>query len=127
MRWRVRFRSRDRLGMPKGPASWALLSGQSCGNFSGEWHFVNNQIPRGTGECSLLAVWSTGDMCDVGPTTVNKKTQHFNCVASGELLSATKGDCPGKLVLSDFDCDSNEPPCEPDPKTGECPKDPDPK
>jgi hypothetical protein len=85
------------------------LSGQSCGDLSGDWHFVNNQIPRGTGECSLLAVWSTGDMCDVGPTTVNKKTQHFNCVASGELLSATTGDCPGKLVLSDFDCDSKEP------------------
>jgi hypothetical protein len=53
------------------------LSGQSCGDFSGDWHFVNNQIPRGTGECTLYAEWTSGDTCDVSPSTVNGKTQHF--------------------------------------------------
>jgi hypothetical protein len=90
------------------------LSGQSCGDFSGNWHFINNQTggaPAGT----LTATWSSGDTCTVGPSKVLASTQHFNCVASGELLAASTN-LPGKLVLSDFSCGTKEPPpC--DPKT----------
>ncbi len=95
------------------------LSGQSCGDFSGTWHFVNNQTggaPAGT----LSALWSSGDTCDTGPSAVNAKVQHFYCIASGTLLWASTGSLPGKLVLSDFSCDTKEPPkC--DPKTQKCP------
>jgi hypothetical protein len=91
------------------------LSGQSCGGFSGNWHFVNNQTggaPAGT----LNATWSSGDTCTVGPSKITASTQHFNCTASGELVSASTGALPGKLVLSDFTCETKEPPkC--DPKT----------
>jgi hypothetical protein len=90
------------------------LSGQSCGDFSGNWHFINNQTggaPAGT----LTATWSSGDTCTVGPSKVLSSTQHFNCVASGTLLTA-QTNLPGKLVLSDFSCETKEPPkC--DPKT----------
>ena len=87
------------------------LSGQSCGDLSGTWHFVNNQTggaPAGT----LAATWSSGDSCTVGPSKVNASTQHFYCTASGTLLSASTNLLPGKLVLSDFTCDTKEPPCE---------------
>jgi len=79
------------------------LSGQSCGDLIGTWHFVNNQTggaPAGT----LQAYWSSGDSCTVGPSNANlQSTQHFNCVASGTLVSASTN-LPGRLVLSDFSC-----------------------
>jgi hypothetical protein len=88
------------------------LSGQSCGDFSGNWHFVNNQTggaPAGT----LTALWSSGDTCTVSASKVLGSTQHFNCTASGALTSASTN-LPGKLVLSDFSCDTKEPPpCDP--------------
>ena len=87
------------------------LSGQSCGDFAGTWHFVNNQTggaPAGT----ITAAWSSGDTCNLGPTKVLGSTQHFVCIASGTLLSASTN-LPGKLVLSDFSCETKEPPpCE---------------
>jgi hypothetical protein len=90
------------------------LSGQSCGDFFGTWHFINNQTggaPAGT----LTAKWSSGDECTVGPSKVLSSTQHFNCAAAGTLLEASTN-LPGKLVLSDFSCETKEPPkC--DPKT----------
>jgi hypothetical protein len=90
------------------------LSGQSCGDFSGNWHFINNQTggaPAGT----LTATWSSGDTCTVSASKVLSSTQHFNCIASGTLLTA-QTNLPGKLVLSDFTCETKEPPkC--DPKT----------
>jgi hypothetical protein len=90
------------------------LSGQSCGDFSGNWHFINNQTggaPAGT----LTATWDSGDTCTVGPSKVLASTQHFNCIASGTLVSASTN-LPGRLVLSDFSCETKEPPkC--DPKT----------
>jgi hypothetical protein len=111
-----------------GPAQAAVisnLSGQSCGEFVGTWHFVNNQTggaPAGT----LTATWSSGDSCTVSAATVNKTNQHFLCIASGTLLSA-ETNLPGKLVLSDFTCETKEPPPpkdeEPppcDPKTKDC-------
>lgn len=99
-------------------ATISNLSGQSCGDFTGTWHFVNNQTggaPAGT----LSAVWSSGDTCTVSPSKINNSNQHFNCTASGTLLSAATN-LPGHLVLSDFSCDSKEeppkdppPPCDP--------------
>jgi hypothetical protein len=84
------------------------LSGQSCGDFTGTWHFVNNQTggaPAGT----LSATWSSGDSCNVSASSVSNRNQHFNCVAAGTLLSASTN-LPGKLVLSDFSCGSKEEP-----------------
>jgi hypothetical protein len=103
--------------VPAQAAVISNLSGQSCGDFSGTWHFVNNQTggaPAGT----LTATWSSGDTCTVGPSKVLATTQHFDCVASGTLLSASTN-LPGRLVLSDFTCETKEPPpCDPktDPK-----------
>jgi hypothetical protein len=96
------------------------LSGQSCGGFSGTWHFVNNQT-GGAGPGTLTATWSSGDTCTVSPSKVLSNTQHFNCVASGTLLSASTN-LPGRLVLSDFTCTTKEPPPPPpcDPKTQIC-------
>ena len=97
------------------------LSGQSCGTDIGEWHFVNNRIPLGSGAGTLMATWSSGDSCTVSPSQINRRNQHFNCIASGTLLSASTN-LPGRLVLSDFSCeDVKEPPPPPpppcDPKT----------
>ena len=100
-------------------ANISNINGQSCGDFTGTWHFVNNQTggaPAGT----LNATWSSNDSCQVSPSLVNQNTQHFNCTASGTLLSASTN-LPGRLVLSDFSCGTKEPPpC--DPKKEECPK-----
>lgn len=78
------------------------LSGQSCGDSSGTWHFVNNQT-GGAGPGFLNASWDSGDFCGVGPSKVLGNTQHFDCIASGELISASTN-LPGRLVLSDFTC-----------------------
>ena len=90
------------------------LSGQSCGDGTGTWHFVNNQTGT-TVPGTLTATWSSGDTCVTGPSKVTPNgTQHFLCSASGELTSASTN-LNGKLVLSDFSCDAKKPPC--DPKT----------
>ena len=95
------------------------LSGQSCGEFTGTWHFVNNQT-GGAAPGTLNAVWSSGNSCSTAPSAVNKSTQHFYCTGAGTLLSASTN-LPGKLVLSDFSCGTKEPPtC--DPKVEVCPK-----
>jgi hypothetical protein len=98
-------------------AAWAAdisnLSGQSCGEFTGTWHFVNNQVPAGSGTGTLAAAWSSGNTCTVSASTVNKNTQHFYCTAAGTLLSASTN-LGGRLVLSDFTCGTKEPPpCDP--------------
>jgi hypothetical protein len=87
------------------------LNGQSCANFSGTWHFVNNQT-GGAGAGTLTATWDSGDTCTVGPSKVNASSQHFYCTASGALTSASTN-LPGKLVLSDYSCESKEPVCDP--------------
>jgi hypothetical protein len=93
-------------------ASIENLSGQSCGDDTGFWHFVNNQT-GGAGAGEITATWSSGDTCTTGPSKVNANTQHFDCVASGTLLSASTN-LPGRLVLSDFSCEEKEePPCDP--------------
>jgi hypothetical protein len=98
------------------------LSGQSCGGQTGTWHFINNQVPSGSGTGTLTATWSSGNSCSTSASAINKSTQHFYCTASGTLLSASTN-LGGKLVLSDFTCSSTctdpkgcePPPC--DPKT----------
>jgi hypothetical protein len=94
------------------------LSGQSCGDFTGTWHFVNNQTD-GAGAGTLSAVWSSGNTCTVSASKVLGSTQHFNCTAAGTLLSASTN-LPGKLVLSDFSCGTKEPPPPCDPKVEVC-------
>jgi hypothetical protein len=86
------------------------LSGQSCGDSTGTWHFVNNQT-GGAAAGTLSASWDSGDACTKSADSVNKTTQHFYCTASGELESACTN-LPGRLVLSDFSCDTKkeEPP-----------------
>jgi hypothetical protein len=99
--------------VPAQAADIENLSGQSCGDLTGTWHFVNNQTggaPAGT----LTATWSSGDTCSVGAATVLQNVQHFFCTASGALESASTN-LPGRLVLSDFTCEKKPPPC--DPKT----------
>jgi hypothetical protein len=91
------------------------LSGQSCGEFSGTWHFINNQVPAGSQQGTLTATWSTGETCTVLASKVLSSTQHFYCVAGGTLTGASTN-LGGRLVLSDFSCETKEPPkC--DPKT----------
>lgn len=88
------------------------LSGQSCGSQTGTWHFINNQT-GGAPAGFLTATWSSGDSCSKSADTVLKSTQHFYCTASGALTSASTN-LPGKLVLSDFTCETKEPPpCDP--------------
>jgi len=111
-------------------ATLGNLSGQSCGSFTGTWHFVNNQT-GGAGAGTLNGQWSSGNTCSVTASKVLGSTQHFYCTASGTLLGAATN-LPGKLVLSDFSCDTQEPPkcdpnvekCDPpptcDPKTQTC-------
>lgn len=92
------------------------LSGQSCGAASGTWHFVNNQT-GGASAGTLTATWASGDTCTTTASTVNKSNQHFYCTASGALTGASTN-LPGKLVLSDFTCETSK--CEPDPKGEIC-------
>lgn len=93
------------------------LSGQSCGDSTGTWHFVNNQT-GGASAGTLTATWSSGNSCTVTASKVLGSTQHFYCTASGTLTSAVTN-LPGRLVLSDFSCGEKEPPpC--DPKTEVC-------
>jgi hypothetical protein len=99
-------------------ASIENVNGQSCGDFTGNWHFINNQT-GGAAAGTLSATWSSGDTCNVSASKVLKTTQHFDCVASGTLLTATTN-LPGRLVLSDFSCQTKEPPPPCDPKKEIC-------
>lgn len=83
-------------------ATLSNYSGQSCGDFEGTWHFVNNQVPQGSGPGTLTAEFSSGVFV-VGPSSINNSTQHFHVIASGDLINAST-DLGGKLVLSDFSC-----------------------
>jgi hypothetical protein len=96
--------------VPAQAASISNLSGQSCGDLTGTWHFVNNQT-GGAAAGTLTATWSSGDTCTKTADTVLANTQHFFCTASGTLLTAVTN-LGGRLVLSDFTCETKEPPCE---------------
>jgi hypothetical protein len=93
------------------------LSGQSCGDGCGTWHFVNNQ----TGDAAagtLTATFSDSVACLTGPAKVLSNTQHFICGGCGDLTGASTN-LPGRLVLSDFTCEAKPPPPPPpcNPKT----------
>ena len=104
-------------------ATLSNLSGQSCGDSSGTWHFVNNQT--GGAAAGTITATFTGEppTCTTGPDKVLANTQHFICGASGTLTGASTN-LPGRLVLSDFSC--NEPPkCEKEPcEPPKCEKEP---
>ncbi len=75
---------------------------------------MNNQT-RGAAPGTLTALFDSG-LCVVGASKVNQNNQHFYCTGySGQLLAASTGDLPGRLVLSDFECDDKKDP-DPDPK-----------
>jgi hypothetical protein len=94
-------------------ATLSNLSGQSCGGQEGTWHFVNNQT--GGAASGHLTAYFTSGQCEADAAKNTGSTQHFYCVGySGDLLGATTGNLPGKLVLSDFSC-ATPPKC--DPKT----------
>lgn len=95
-------------------ADLANLNGQSCGDMVGTWHFVNNQVPLGSGTGHLTATFSGGS-CSTDAGKVLYRTQHFFCTAVGELLGASTN-LGGRLVLSDFSCETKK--C--DPKTQKC-------
>ena len=98
-------------------AELANLSGQSCGEDVGTWHFVNNQTGLDAGVGTLTATFSSGEQCVTEASKVNRRTQHFFCVGySGDLLSASTN-LEGRLVLSDFSCEKKEDPPNCDPKT----------
>lgn len=94
-------------------ATISNINGQSCGGDTGTWHFINNQTGGAAGGV-LNATWTSGDSCTVSASKVLGNTQHFNCIASGALLSASTN-LPGRLVLSDFSCSTKEPPPPPPP------------
>ncbi len=101
-------------------AAWAAtlsnLNGQSCGDLEGTWHFVNNQT-RGAASGSLTANFTSGQ-CIVDASKNTGSTQHFYCTGfGGDLLGATTGALPGRLVLSDFTCAKK---CEKVDKDGNC-------
>jgi hypothetical protein len=98
------------LTVPMAPAVAAdlsNLSGQSCGDEIGTWHFVNNQT-GGAPAGQLTATFSGGQVVTVSPSKVLKSVQHFDVTASGTLESATTGTLPGRLVLSDFSCEEGK-------------------
>lgn len=109
------------LTAPAQAAEIENLSGQSCGDGCGTWHFINNQTGGADDPGTLTASFSgTEDPCVVGASKVLSNTQHFFCVDfCGALESASTGDLPGKLVLSDFTCE--EPPkCDPKTDPNQC-------
>ena len=92
--------------------------GSSCREgFTGNYHFVNNQIPSGASAGQLTATWDSNDSCTVTAYKVLNHTQHFRCTGmTGALLSASTN-LPGRLVLSDYTCTRIKV-C--DPKTQKC-------
>jgi hypothetical protein len=89
-------------------ATLSNLSGQSCGDLIGTWHFVNNQIPSGSPIGTLVATFSSGEVAsDQGEVKGGGSTQQFYVTASGTLTGAST-DLGGKLVLSDFSCDGGK-------------------
>jgi hypothetical protein len=94
--------------------------GSSCPEgFVGTYHFVNNQVPAGSGTGHLNATWNSGDSCSTDAYKVNPSVQHFLCVDKEGALTAASTNLGGKLVLSDFTC-REEKKDECNPKTEKC-------
>ena len=69
----------------------------------GTYHFVNNQTGGATFTGEITATFSSGEKV-ASAYMVLRNVQHFSVTATGSLLDAST-DLPGRLVLSDFDCD----------------------
>jgi len=96
-------------------ASLENAQGQSCGDFTGTWHFVNNQ--NGGTVTPLDACFSSGCVSGVQASSNNKSVAHYFVIATGTIISASNSS-PGKIVLSDFSCESKT--CVPDSKVEIC-------
>ena len=95
---------------------------QSCTG-DGSWHFVNNQT-RGAAAGVLNVTFSSGSYGPIPASSVKKNNQHFNVSTTGAAtLESAYTNLPGRLVLSDFSCDTKEPPCEKDCEPPPCEKD----
>lgn len=103
---------------PAMAATISNLSGQSCGDATGTWHFVQNKVPAGSPAGTLTATFSTGQTCQVVASSVLQSTQHFYCTGFSGTLTGASTTLPGKLVLSDFSCETSK--CTPDPKGEIC-------
>jgi hypothetical protein len=85
---------------------------QTCSGIAA-WHFVNNQT-GGAAPGTLTAEFSDGAgnsfFYTVGASAVNRSTQHFYVFTEGDatLVTASTGELPGRLVLSDLDCDTGK-------------------
>jgi hypothetical protein len=79
--------------------------GSSCPEgFTGNYHFVNNQVPAGSGTGTLLATWDSGDSCSTSAYKVLTSVQHFRCAEMSGALTGASTNLGGRLVLSDFTC-----------------------
>lgn len=80
-------------------------NGQTCSGV-GIWHFVNNQT-GGAAPGTLTAFFSGGVTATTGPEKVLANAQHFYVQTNaGATLLNAETDLPGRLQLSDFNCDA---------------------
>jgi hypothetical protein len=93
------------LSSPAVAAELSNGSGQTCEGV-GVWHFVNNQT-GGAAPGTLTATFSDGTAWTVPPSKTTHSTQHFYVESAGTLLTATTGELPGRLVLSDYSCEDD--------------------
>jgi hypothetical protein len=106
-------------------ATLANAVGSAC-NGAGKWHFINNQT---TGLCGdLTATFSCNGVetkitVPVTPGKCLSSTAHYNVTTNGNctLVTASTGDQPGRLVLSDFSCGSATPTPTPTPSPSPSP------
>ena len=90
-------------------ADLANFENQSCGDATGDWHFVLNNIPGGYGLGTLTAAFTEEPFTckDVGNypgKTKDKSMQHFYCKGFPGALQSASTDIPGNLRLSDWTC-----------------------
>jgi len=99
------------LALPMAPAVAADLSnaaGQSCPDGIAEWHFVNNQT-GGAAAGTLTATFTNGTTVMVEASKVNQSNQQFFVrTEGGETLLTASTNLPGRLVISDFECDGGK-------------------
>jgi len=87
--------------------------GESCSGLA-VWHFVNNQTEGASGG-TLTATFTVNGVTSfytVDAYKIGKSNLQFSVTTEGDavLVNATTGDVPGRLVLSDKDCDTSKEP-----------------